>query len=274
MLASMFPCAYLRVFQPLDAFAKDERTFWERYIVSGGRTPPSRPIYRERPTVPEGRIGLLSSAEGDHADVRVIDGDYYVCPWRTRLRELASLVSLRQSTAPEMVDAFVPESEARRAARELARLRRRSPSAVPFMLQSPWHVPIRWFVLVSEEERRLVQEAEGAYRLIYQTPVPKARKRAEAALVALRRSELAPLADLAADMSRWLASFDPRSILELDYASVSGLFTWDELDDDRSAGEVQESIAALGAGDLAGAAELYQGVANRWAEVRSHESLN
>jgi len=116
----VFPCAYLRVFQPLEAFPADERAHWERYILGGGRTPPVRPVYRERSTVPEGRIGLLSSAEGDHADVRMIEGSYYVCPWRTRLRELASLLSLRESTAPEMVDAFVPESEARRATRELA----------------------------------------------------------------------------------------------------------------------------------------------------------
>ncbi|HEX9375663.1 MAG TPA: hypothetical protein VGB19_05430 [Actinomycetota bacterium] len=270
----MFPCAYLRVFQPLEAFPADERAHWERYILGGGRTPPVRPVYRERSTVPEGRIGLLSSAEGDHADVRMIEGSYYVCPWRTRLRELASLLSLRESTAPEMVDAFVPESEARRAARELARLRRRGPAAVPFLLQSPWHVPIRWFVLVSDEERRLVEDDLVGYRMTYPTQVTKARKRAEAALVALRRSELSPLADLAGDLSRWLAAFDHRSILELDYDGVSSLFTWDELDNDHSARDVQESISALGGGDLARAAELYQSVSNRWAEVRSHESLN
>jgi hypothetical protein len=270
----VFPCAYLRVFQPIEAFPHDERGQWERYILAGGRTRPLRPVYREHPTVPEGGIGLLSSAEGDQADVRMVDGSYYVCPWRTRLRELASLLSLRESTAPEMVDAFVPESEARRAARELARLRRRGPGAVPFLLQSPWHVPIRWFVLVADEERGLTEDDAVGYRLTYRTLVTKARKRAETALVALRRSELSPLADLAGDLSRWLSSFDPRSILELDYDGVSGLFTWDELDNDHSARDVQESITALGAGDLARAAELYQSVSNRWAEVRSHESLN
>src|SRR5207247_8916182 len=166
-----------------------ERSHWARYIVAGGRARPVRPIYRERATVPQGGLGLLSSAEGDHADVRMVDGTYFVCPWRTRLRELASLLSLRESTVPEMVDAFVPEAEARRAARELARLRRRSHSAVPFMLQSPWHVPIRWFVLVDQDERRL-DEAEDGYRLTYRTTTTKARRRAEAALRALRRSEL------------------------------------------------------------------------------------
>src|SRR6266508_2594300 len=135
------------------------------------RPTPVRPVYRWRSTVPDARIGLLSSAEGDHADVRMIEGSYFVCPWRTRLRELASLLSLRESTAPEMVDAFVPESEARRAARELARRRRRGPAAVPFMLQSPWHVPIRWFVLGSDDERRLVEDAVVGYRMTYPTQV-------------------------------------------------------------------------------------------------------
>jgi hypothetical protein len=270
----MFPCAHLRVFQPLEAFPPQERGHWERYIVSGGRTPPVRPIYRERPTVPEGRIGLLSSAEGDHADIRLIDGVYYVCPWRTRLRELASLLTLRESTAPEMVNALVPESEARRAARELARIRRRSSSAVPFILQSPWHVPIRWFVLVQDDERRLRPDDQGRYSLTYRTQVAAARKRAERALAALRRSELAPLSDLAGDLARWLSAFDRRSIIELDYAGVASLFGWDELDNDHSARDIQEAVDALSRGDLARAAELYQGVASRWAEVRSHESLS
>ena len=269
----VFPCAYLRIFQPLEAFPPQERTRWERYIVGGGRARPARPIYRERATVPQGGLGLLSSAEGDHADLRLIEGTYYVCPWRTRLRELASLLSLRDSTVPEMVDAFVPEAEARRAARELARLRRRSHSGVPFMLQSPWHVPIRWFVLVDDDERRLEGDDDG-YLLTYRTTSAKARRRAEAALGALRRSELAPLSELVGDLGRWLAAFDARSLLELDYGGVAGLFSWDELDNDHSAREIQEAISALASGDLARSAELYQQVAGRWAEVRSHESLN
>ena len=273
MAPVVFPCAYLRVFQPLEAFPPQERAHWERYIVGGGRTPPVRPIYRERATVPEGGLGLLSSAEGDHADLRVVEGSYFVCPWRTRLRELASLLSLRETTVPEMVDAFVPESEARRAARELARLRRRSHAAVPFMLQSPWHVPIRWFVLVDGEERHLQEGSEG-FELTYRSTTAKGRRRADAALGALRRSELAPLSELVADLGRWLAAFDARSMLELDYGGVAHLFTWDELDNDHSAREIQEAIAALSSGDLARSVELYQGVAGRWAEVRSHESLN
>ena len=272
-MRTVFPCAYLRVYQPLDAFPPEERAHWERYIVSGARSRSPRPVYRQQPTVPEGRLGLLSPADGDHAEILFEDGVTYVCPWRTKLRLLASLLSLRESTAPEMVDALVTEAEARRAARELARLRRRGSTAVPFILQSPWHVPIRWFVLFDDDDRR-VEEAEDGFRLRYRATAGEARKRGERALGIVRRSELAPMADLVGDLVRWMAAFDPRSIAELDYAGVSALFGWDELDNDHSAREIQEAVTALGEGDVARSGELYQMVAGRWAEVRSHETLN
>ena len=56
-----------------------------------------------------------------------------------------------------------PSRTARRARRELARLRRRDPSAVAFCHQSPWHVPIRWFVLFRDEERRLAEDERGRH---------------------------------------------------------------------------------------------------------------
>ena len=273
MRNTVFPCAYLRVYQPLEAFPVEERGHWERYIVSDSGSRPVRPVYRQQHTVPEGRLGLLSPVEGDHAEILFEDGVTYVCPWRTKLRLLASLLSLRETTAPEMVDALVTEAEARRAARELARLRRRGSTAVPFILQSPWHVPIRWFVLFDEEDRRLEEEGDG-FRLRYRASAASARKRADLAVGIIRRSELAPMADLVGDLSRWLAAFDQRSIVVLDYAGVSDLFGWDELDNDHSAREVQEAVSALGQGDVGRSGELYQTVAARWAEVRSHETLN
>lgn len=270
----MIPCAYLRVFQPLEVFPPEERDRWERYILSGGQPRPLRPVYREQRTESGGRIGLIAAVEGDGADVHLVEGSYFVCPWRTRLRILASLLSLRESTAPEVVEAFVPEAEARRAAKELARLRRRDPSAVPFMLQSPWHVPVRWFVLFEDRERKIVERDAGGFRLFYRAPITEARKRAERALAVLRRAELEPVADLVQDLARWLSAFDRRSFAELDYATVSDLFTWDELDNDHSARDLHQALAALEEGDLARSAELYQSVAARWAEVRSQESLN
>ena len=272
----MIPCAYLRIFRPLESYPDDERAEWERYIVSGGRTAPIRPIYREEALFGDGMLGLIASEDGGgQADIRLVDGVYFICPWRTRLRVLASILSLRESAPFEMADAFVPDAEARRAARELARLKRREPSAVPSMLQSPWHVPIRWFVLVDEDERHLVESTDGRLRLYYWTPVHVARGRAERAHQVLKRSELAPVADLIKDLIQWVSSFHAESMLELDYGDVSSLFTWDELDNDHSGREIQEAIEAVrGSEGMARAVDLYQTVASRWAEARSRESLN
>jgi hypothetical protein len=272
-------CAYLRIFRPLDTFPDEERGGWERYIVSGGAPPSGRPVYRDEATAMQGHVGLLASEEGEYADVRLVDGRYYVCPWRTRLRILAGILSLRgslrESAPPEMVDAFVPESEARRAARELARLKRRDPSVGPSMLQSPWHVPVRWFILVDEEERRLTETSPGEFRLYYWTPIVLAKRRAERALQVLRRSELAPVAQLVRELAQWLSGFHPQSVVELDYSGVSSLFTWDELDNDHSGREIQEAVESLAQpGGMARAAELYQVVANRWADAMSRESMN
>src|SRR5439155_3886926 len=123
----------------------------------------------------------------------------------------------------ELSEEFVPESEARRAQRELARLRRREGDAVPFILQSAWHVPIRWFVLVDDAERLLEEGPEGGFRLRYETTVEGALARAVRAGPALRRSELGPVADLIEELAEWLAAFDPASLLELDYASLCDL---------------------------------------------------
>jgi hypothetical protein len=271
----VIPCAYLRVFRPLETYSEDERARWERYILSGGPPRSIRPVYRDERAVKESTIGLLAPADGEFADIRLVEGQYYVCPWRMRLRVLAGILSLRESAPPDMAETFVPEAEARRAARELAKIKRREPAATPALLQSPWHVPIRWFVLVSEEERHLVQTAEGGWRLYYWTPITLAKRRAERALQVLRRTDLAPIAQPVRELAQWLSAFHPRSMVELDYGSVSELFSWDELDNDHSAGEIAEAVEALTQpSGMARAAELYQSVANRWAEAKNRESMN
>jgi len=277
IIAAVIPCAYLRVFRPLDTYPEADRAEWERYILGGGHPPSRPPVYRERPVAEGSSVGLLASAEGEYADVRLVEGRYFICPWRTRLRVLASILSLRESASAEVAETFIPEAEARRAARELARLKRREPGAVPSMLQSPWHVPVRWFVLVDDDERRLVERPTGGYRLYYWTPVQTAKRRADRALQVLRRSELSPVATLVQDLAEWLAAFHPKSFLELDYGDVSDLFSWDELDNDHSAREIQESVDAIAdpaSGGIARAGELYQSVVGRWAEAMNRESLN
>ena len=265
----MVPCAYLRVYQPLDAFPADEQAKWERYILEGQRPRP-RPRYRQRTTV--GRLGLMAPAEGERAEILLVDGVYYVCPLRTRLRVLASLLSFHEIAPLELSDQFVPEDEARRAQKELARLRRRG--SVSFLHQAPWHVPVRWFSLFADEERRMTGDAGAGYRLRYVSNVRTAIKRAERAIPILRNADLEPVADMLVELHEWLGVFDRRSILELDYDGLCGIFSWNELDDDHSARDIQAALDALSKGEFPRSADIYQGVLGRWAEIRSREQLN
>lgn len=269
----MVATSFLRVFQPVDSLPETERVRWERSIVQGEHVGPFRPVYRERRTSRRGRLGLLT-AEDDRADVRLVQGRWYVCPWRTPLRVLASLLTVRETVPSEMADALVPEADARRAARELARIRRRDPKAVPAMLQSAWHVPVRWFVLFDDGERSLVEREAGGFRLHYWTSVPRARDRAQRAMRILEQGGLDAVAEVVRDLDEWLSCFDPRCSVELDYADVADSFGWNDLDEDRSAREVAEALDALEAGDRERAGEIYQAVAGRWAEARIRESLN
>jgi hypothetical protein len=267
----MVPSAALRVFQPLEAFPADEQAHWERYILGGGHVRPPRAVYRERVT--PRRVGFLVPEGGEGAHIKLVDGTYYVCPMRTRMRVLAGLLAFREAKPFEGSEAFVPDDDAKRASKELSRMRRRNPGRVACIMQSPWHVPVRWFVLFEDEERRLL-EREGRHRLSYVTTARRAMRRAEKAIPGLRRTDLGPVADLIVELHQWLSAFDPRSIVELDYGGLCDFLTWDELDDDRSARDVQEALKALSAEEFPRSAELYQSVITRWAEVRNHESLN
>lgn len=268
----MVPSAYLRVFQPLDAFERDEQLHWERYLVEQARVRSLTQRYADRPTV--GKLGMLAPADGEHAEVRVIDGRTYLSPWRMRMRILAAMLAFRDSEPMDLWEQYVPKKDARRATRDLNRLRRRDPHAVAFSHQSPWHVPIRWFVLFREEERWLGEDELGRLRMRYRTSTRRAMRRAERAVQPLRRSDLGPISDLIVDLHQWMASFHRSSIVELDYAELCDFLTWDELDDDHSAREIHDALEALEREEFPAAADTYQGVLTRWAEVRSREIMN
>jgi len=271
-LHPMVPTAYLRIFQPLETFEASEQEHWERYIVARTRSPLIRPRYRDHPNA-DG-LGVLTPADGEHAEIKLIDGRTYVSPWRTKLRVLAATVAFHDAQSFELAHAFVSKRDARRAARELGKIRRHDPGAVSFCHESPWHVPIRWFVFFDEPDRRLAEDEFGRLRLRYQTTVRTAIRRAEHAVPVLRKTDLGPISDLIVDLHQWLSSFDHLSLLELDYGGLCESMTWDELDDDHSAQEIQRALEAIASYDYARSTEIYQAVLGHWAEVRSREILN
>jgi hypothetical protein len=264
------PVAELRVFQPLEAYPPAEQAEWERYLVAGApRSLHAR--YADHATAHG--LGFLMPSGEDGALVKFVDGAYFVCPDRTRLRSLAGLLAFAAAAPFESAEAFVPRGEVRRARTQLGRMRRRNPGQVAALMQSPWHVPVRWFVLFDDEERRLV-EVDGRHRLSYLTTTRRAIRRAERSVPVLRHTELGPIADLILELHQWLSLFDPASLLELDYGGLCDLLTWDEMDDDHSAREVAEALRALSAEEYARSAELYQVALGRSNELRNRESSN
>ena len=267
----MVPSAYLRVFQPLDAFDREEQLWWERYLAEHARLPGRLSRYVDRS---RDGLGVIVPADGEHAEVRVVDGRTYVSPWRMRMRVLAAIVAFQETKPVDLAERFLPRKDARRAARERNRLRRRDPQAVAFCHESAWHVPIRWFVLFQDDERWLGEDEVGRLRLRYLTTARRALRRAGQAIPVLRRSDLGPISELLLDLHEWIALFDPKSLVELDYATLCDFLTWDELDDDRSVREMGKALDALERHEFPRSADIYQGVLSHWAEIRGHELLN
>jgi hypothetical protein len=267
----MVPVAELRVFQPLDAFPPDEQRAWERYIVAGAPKH-ARPVYSDLAT-PAG-LGFLYERDDDGALVKVVEETYYVCPLRTKMRVLAGMLAVAEAGPFEEPAEFLSKRDRRRAKRELRRVRRRNPGHVATIMQSPWHVPIRWLVLVEDEERRVHDEGDDVHRLSYLTTTRKAMGRVERAVPVLRHTELGSIADLLVELHQWLATFDAGSLLELDYGRICRTMTWDEVDDDHSARDIHDALRALAMQDYARSADLYQAALSRSTQLRSHESTN
>ncbi|HVM35157.1 MAG TPA: hypothetical protein VM784_07410 [Actinomycetota bacterium] len=268
----MVSTSYLRLYQPIDAFPEEER---ERWLVDPGS--PTEP-----PEQAAARRWLLSgSLPGDDqltltegGFVRRIDGTIYVCPWRTRLRMLASMVAFRSSLPDEVADAFVPETEARRAAAELDALGRRYPDLRSHILHANWHVPLRWFAAFEDSDRILTEDAAGL-RIRYEAPLGTATKRLQRALAILEGSWIDDDVIVAVrELFEWLAQFSGGGLLELDYGSVARMFDEDELVEDRSAGLVWSCLEAVEAADIVRAGRIFGELSDRWSEMRAQEVEN
>lgn len=266
-LAPMVPSAELRIYQPLHAFPRDEQVRWERWLVSGRN---GRPVgHRDLETATG--VGFLVPAR-DGARVIVEDGSTFVSPDGMHLQVLAGVLAVLEDPPFEGAERFVPAAEARRAKRDLARLRRRHAGRMAFAMTSAWNVPPRWFTLFDDSERHL--QPSPSLSLTYSTTARKALGRLERAIPILRGADLAPAAEPLLDLYRWIAGVHPRSLVRLDYAGLCDVLRWDELDDDRSARDLWASIDALALGESRRSADLYASVAGRFQELRGRESLN
>ncbi|MEU3843958.1 hypothetical protein AB0E88_28505 [Streptomyces sp. NPDC028635] len=268
--------AYLRVYEPLAAFPEPERGHWTRYARR-----PERPSYQDE--LRRSLAGLLPTPpiavpvhESDDAFVLEVDGVVCVCPWRTRLRGWQALADLGEELPKPVLEAVLPEVVRHQAAQDYERWRERNPDARPWIRTATWQVPLNWFVLVSDEEREYDKgSADLAPVLRYRTPMVQARRRVARALRTLKDTmDEGPLVEGVVDVGRWLEEFHPRSLVELDYGGLVHALSAGALEDDHSAADVAEGIAALRRGDGVAAGAAYGRLVERWRSVRDLRSAN
>ena len=219
-------------------------------------------------------LGLLAPQECRELYERTIDGATYVCLGHNQLRRLLGLIAFERSLPDAVVPLFFSEQEIATARAELERIQRAHPQVQPPVVQSVWHVPLRWFVCFDDSERR-IEQSDDHPKIRYETRIATARDRVGHALQTLTGGIVHPvIVGMIYELREWLASFDPSALLELDYASVAAMFDPDELADDHSAADVWSAIHALGEGDGMKAGLHYQRANERWTRVRQRESLN
>ncbi len=267
--------SYLRVYEPLAAFPEPERTHWVRYSEREDHPSYQDELRRSlRDLLPTPPVPVPVHESSD-AFLAYVDGVLCVCPWRTRLRGWQALGALGEQLPGPVLDAVLPPVVRLQTAADYEAWLERNPDARPWIRSATWHVPLSWFVLFTDEERRYEEKAEGeaaAALLRYRTPMVQARRRVARALRALRDTlDEGPLIDGLTDVGRWLEEFHPRSLVELDYGGLVHALPSDHLDEDHSAADVAEGIAALRQGDGESAAAAYARLMERWRTVRARQ---
>jgi hypothetical protein len=269
----MVPAARLMVFEPLSAFDDDERAYWEHY-AEGDKPPPPRTVLLDRESGLDGSTATLV-AEREHGDVVERRGVAFVCPHRTKLRLLASVLAFRRSIPAEVVRSFMPEDEVERAAEEIESMRTAHPAWRNHILESSWEVPLHWFAAFDDAERQVLQNADGTIGLRYETILRAAKERCARVLSIVRETlpnpnVIAPLAGLA----RWLEDFNSVGLLVIDYAEVARLMPTEVLNEDRTCRDIWAAVRALSEGDGERATAYYTAAAERWSPVRRRETWN
>ena len=281
--------AFLRVYEPLDAFDGEQRRSWEAYLAGRRWLPTADGVAQERAAALRALVGDPPRALpvlDEHAHVAEVDGATLLCPWRTRLRALEALEEFVADLPDEVVEAFVPLPLVAAAGAELDGWREAHPGRRSHQLSSRWQVPLRWFVLVDAEERdaRLGQPTTGGgtpvhrragRSLVYRTAMSRARRRTARALSVLRRTvDEGAMTAAVEDLGRWLEEFHPRSLVELDYGGLVHLLDDAALQEDESARDVAAALAALADGDPDTAEAAYERVLSRMNALQAVESAS
>jgi hypothetical protein len=268
----MVPCAYLRVFEPLDAFPEAERERWGGYVAAGNGLTATAAVRCESE---EAAVRLVTGrvpTPEPLALVRRVGRRIHLCPLELPERHAVALVSFRQILPDAALDAFVTPDQAHQAHRAVRHLPR-----PPHIQECSWEVPLKWFAAFDPGERHFVDPPEGrGPRLTYLTVLAAAMDRLDRAIDAVGEAieDGDAIVDALGDLVDWLANFADESLLELDYGGLHGIIPPADLATDHSCEELWAAIEGLERGDAGAAFAGYESVAGRWETLRNRVRHN
>lgn len=273
--------AYLRVYEPLAAFADERADYWRDYVASGRAVSPL-----DGPTLQ--RELMYQAIEPDWSKLPIVPPQAYVidsktgplvCPWQLTPRMAEAVRNVDDLVPPRLIDAFVSTRLT-----EAAALADIEDDDFRGMVGDPpswheciatWHVPTRWFVCVEAGDREL--SLSSTQRVLrYRVPMSRARRRVRRSYGILQNSlgKGNPVVVGTRQVSEWLAVFHPRSIVELDYGGLAVILPDAQLRDDDSPQLAHEGLAALASGDVSVAGRNYEKLMQRWRRIRLRERSN
>lgn len=262
--------AHLRVYEPLSAFedwaqsliigapprtadqidALENQQLWERTLrgVSDPFPHTEQELFRT--------VKFLDYQGTEHTRY---------CPSQIQARSLLAAEQAEEAMRAEVFDLLIPPA-ARRAngqrvdtdklAADLTHLHTRT---------STWGIPLSWFSLFRDDDEcevLYVGERLRTVRLL--VPFEQAIERLAWAVQAMAtHAPQAPLFEELGSLGGWLESFDPQSLIELDYGLLAEIVWPDE-----SVNDLLHGIQALEDGDMTMAAAAYRRLSNRWIGPR------
>jgi len=282
--------AFLRVYEPLEAFPADERAWW-RAVAAAGPLTPAQMAAREHAAairalaaLPPRVVTDLDLTEGAAHPAGIVlqpdgaDGRLRVCPVEMSWRALLALEDFQTDIAPTVLPSFLPAAVIDAASATLAQLvSERTSLTGPHVRSSRWSVPMAWLAVFQTSHRHVEPvDAEPSTRSPHhpEHQEPGDHQGLEADVERPRPSlqpapssrYLAPMADARRCVARALASVRVADTTLLPLAELEDLGRWLEEFHARSvveldAGGLGESTSALddsvadvsrGLGDLRG----------------------
>ncbi|WP_313814535.1 hypothetical protein [Glutamicibacter sp.] len=262
--------AHLRVYEPLSSFSD-----WAQSIILNSPRLSSGQCDRlENQQLWERTLRDVSDPF-PHADdeffrsVKMVDyqGTEYTryCPGQIQARSLLAAEQAEEAMRAEVFDLLVPPAARRangqrmdtdRLAADLTHLHTRT---------STWGIPLSWFALFRDDDEAEIVYAEERLKTVrLYVPFEQAIDRLAWAVQAMAaHAPAAPIFEELGTLGGWLESFDPQSVIELDYGLLAEI-VWP----DDSVNDLMHGIQALEDSDMTSAAAAYRRLSNRWIGPR------